>query len=163
MAEPLGKVTDREALDACDRGWARLRVEVEAAWLSEGAELEITAPGRLPCARCDGGGCDACGRSGVLRAPEDTAARVIEVSVPAQQEGSEGVALRIPDPFGVDHAIGQLHVELRAAASASPSVRRIEAEPPPPAAPALPPLRLHPLAIAVLVTFAGIVAALLAR
>jgi len=155
----LGKVADPAALDACARGRALLRVEVLTAWLAEGADLEITVPARLACARCDGGGCDGCARSGVLRAPEDAARRVLRARVPALRQGREGVALRLPDPFGEDHPIGQLRVEIRAAATASDAVRRVTA--PAESAPAR--LAIHPLVIAALLTFAGVLAALLAR
>ena len=178
MTQPLGQVTDPAALDADPRARARLRVDVDPAWIAEGADLEITSPVRLPCARCDGGGCDACDRSGVLRAPDDTAARVLVVRVPAQPAGQSQhpglrpgepgyapgptVALRLPDPFGPEHPIGQLIVELRAAAAPSSAVRRLE-PPPAPLALASLPARIPPLAIAVIVTLAGILAALLAR
>ncbi|APR85183.1 Hypothetical protein A7982_10532 [Minicystis rosea] len=161
MAEPLGQVADPAVLDADPRPRARLRLDVEAAWLTEGADLEITSPIRLPCARCDGGGCDACNRSGVLRAPEEAASRLFTVRVPPQPEGGDAVALRIPEPFGPEHAIGQLIVELHAAAEPSPTVRRLD--PPAPLAPTGLPARIPPLAIAVIVTLAGILAALLSR
>lgn len=155
----LGKVADPAALEACARGRAHLRVDVLAAWLIEGADLELTVPARLACARCSGGGCDACARSGVLRAPADAAARVVRARVPALTDDT-AVALRLPDPFGEEHPIGQLLVELRPAPSASEMVRIVTAPAPPPAPPRL---AVHPLAVAVLVTFAGVLAALLAR
>ena len=42
-----------------------------------GRRPRITAPARLACARCDGGGCDACARSGALRSPADAGDRVV--------------------------------------------------------------------------------------
>jgi hypothetical protein len=124
----LGRVLDPGALDASTGPRARLAVEVPAAWLAEGAELLVTAPARLPCARCDGGGCDACARSGALRAPESPDARVVRASIPPTPRP---VALRIPHPFGPDHAIEQLLLELRAGAAPSACVTRV---PPPPKA-----------------------------
>jgi hypothetical protein len=156
--ETLGRVADPRALDACDRGRARLRVEVPASWLAAGAALEIAAPLRLACARCDGGGCDGCARSGVLRAPEDAAGRTVVASVPAQR-GAEGVALRIPEPFGPAHPIAQLLLEVRAAEAASPGVRRLD-----PPAPAAAPHGLRPVAFAaVVLALLTAVAALLSR
>lgn len=154
----LGRVTDPDALDTCARARAIVRVDVLAAWLSAGADLEITVPARLACARCEGGGCDGCARSGVVRAPTDAGARVVRAHVPARFDGAT-IALRLPDPFGEDHPIGQLRVELRAAPIPSAMVRVVTA--PAPTAP--PALSVHPLAVAVLVTFAAVVAALLAR
>lgn len=125
----LGRVLDPTQLDACDRGRARHRIEVPATWLSEKAELELTVPVLLACARCDGGGCGACGCSGALRAPADEATRTLRISVPPQPE-RQTFALRIPAPFGPEHPIAQLFVEVRGrcpAASASPGVRRLNA------------------------------------
>lgn len=156
----LGKVADPAALDSCARARAHLRVDVLAAWLTEGAELELTVPARLACARCDGGGCDGCARSGALRAPEEAAARVLRARVPPRADGANvTLALRLPDPFGEHHAIGQLLVELRAAPSASAMVRIVPA--PAPAAP--PKLAISPLAVTALIAFAAALAALLAR
>ena len=66
----LGRVVDPGALDLSAGPRARLSVEVPEAWLAEGADVAVTAPARLVCARCDGGGCDGCARSGALRSPE---------------------------------------------------------------------------------------------
>lgn len=155
--ERLSRVADPAALASCEGARARLAVDVPAAWLEEGADLAITAPSRLPCARCDGGGCDGCARSGALRAPEDAALRVVRTRVPPNI--GSAVALRIPQPFGPDHEIAQLVVELHAAPRASDHVRRI-AEAPAPAAS----LPVSPYAVAaVLAAVAAIVAALVGR
>ncbi len=129
----LGRVVDPCALDAGAGPRARLCVEVPASWLAEGADLAITAPARLACARCDGGGCDTCERSGALRAPADAAARLVHASV--SPAGAQlRIALRILHPFGPDHGIEQLLIELRVAGAPSACVARIE--PPAPVAPA---------------------------
>jgi hypothetical protein len=123
----LGRVLDPSALDACPGPRARLRIAVPAAWLAEGAELAVAAPARLSCARCDGGGCDACSRSGALAAPADAEARVVHVtlpSLPADEEPRE-IALRIPRPFGADHEVAQLLLEVRAAPAPSAGVTRL--------------------------------------
>lgn len=122
----LDRVTDPSALDACAGARARLAVDVPAGWLLGGADLTISAPLRLACARCDGGGCDGCERSGALRAPEDPAMRVLHARLPAMRDASAAVALRIPAPFGEDHPIAQLLVEVRAAAAPSALVRRVD-------------------------------------
>jgi hypothetical protein len=41
-------------------------VEVPLEWLEEGASVSIAVPRLLPCARCEGGGCDVCGRKGAF-------------------------------------------------------------------------------------------------
>jgi hypothetical protein len=119
----LGRVVDPDALGACTGARARLRVEVPAAWLAEGADLVVTAPPRLACARCDGGGCDACARSGALRAPEGPADRVLRTSVPVSDRA---IAVRIPRPFGADHDIEQLLLEIALGSVPSACVVRIE-------------------------------------
>ena len=164
MSNSLGRVLDPAAVDADPGARARLRLDVPAAWLAEGAELELTTPVRLPCARCDGGGCDGCARSGVVRAPEDAAERTLRVQLP-RLDDEPGVALRITQPFGADHPIAQLHLELRAAEDASPGVHRLappEAPPAPSPPTALPPGLSWP-AVAALLTLATVLAALLAR
>ena len=119
----LGRVLDPKALDASAGPRARLRVQVPAAWLAEGADLVVTAPARLACARCEGGGCDSCARSGALRAPESAGARVVRTRVPVSDRA---IAVRIPRPFGADHAIEQLLLEVALGASPSAGVARME-------------------------------------
>src|SRR3954470_9555242 len=99
MAEgALGRVLDPRALDEGTGPRGRVQITVPAAWLAAGCRIEILVPRRVPCARCDGGGCDACGKSGVLRAPDDEAERRLEITLPGTQ--NEAVALRLADPFG---------------------------------------------------------------
>ena len=121
----LGRVLDPRALDACPGPRARLRVEVPAAWLAEGADLLVTAPPRLSCARCDGGGCDACARSGALRAPADAGARVLRTRLPSGLATGAALVVRIPHPFGAEHEIHQLLLEVAASGAASACVVRI--------------------------------------
>jgi hypothetical protein len=159
---PLARLVDRDALDASRGARARLRIEVPAAWIEEGAVVEITAPGRLPCAGCEGGGCDACGRSGALRAPEDPADRVVSAGLPgAGAPRGASVAIRLVRPFGDRSAIDHLLVELRAGPTPSVGVRRL-APPPPAASPPGAALPWGAIAAAA-VAIAAILAALLAR
>lgn len=155
----LGKVADPASLDACERARAYLCVDVPAGWIAGGADLEITSPARLGCARCDGGGCDGCDRSGALRAPADPASRVIRASIPPTPGAPAGIALRIPDPFGEASPIGQIRLEIHAAAAPSPSVRRLA----PPPAPARSPPLITPATVAILVAIAAALTALLTR
>jgi hypothetical protein len=142
----LGRVLDPSALDACAGPRARLAIDVPAAWLAEGADLVVTAPARLACARCDGGGCDACGRTGALKTPAEIDDRVLRVRLPSPPSFIDGapqaIALRIPDPFGPDHDIAQLVLEVRPAREPSPNASRIA-----PPAPLVTREAPHPLAV----------------
>jgi hypothetical protein len=90
----LAKVLDTDEL-ASARVVAKLRVEVVRGWA--GREVSVTVPRRLACSTCDGGGCDACGRSGALRLPDLDVPRKTSVFLPGSLK--EGVALRLARPF----------------------------------------------------------------
>ncbi len=111
----LGRLVDPAALDAGDGPRALLRVEAPSAWLEAGGEVAVATPARLVCARCEGGGCDACGRSGALAAPEDVDARHLVATLPPSS--GEGVALRLVRPFGELTTIEQLILEVRPGAA----------------------------------------------
>jgi hypothetical protein len=123
MSEPLARVVDKYALDSSDGGRARLKVTVPTSWLSEGARLAITAPKLLACARCDGGGCDACDRSGALRGPRAPERREIQLELPSSDDGN-GVILRLQRPFE-EGEIDQLLVQIRTGSEPSRGVTRI--------------------------------------
>jgi hypothetical protein len=161
VAESLARVADPRALDDAAGGRARLAIVVPASWLDDGAELELTLPARLACARCDGGGCDGCARSGALRTPEGEVDRTLRTNVPPGS--ARGVALRIPHPFGPDHEVAQLLVEVRAGESASACVARVEV--PVVVAPAAPRLAAPiPWAlVAAIATLGAILAAIFGR
>jgi hypothetical protein len=73
------------------------RIEVPEAWFEEGAHLEIELPPRLVCARCEGGGCDACGRSGAITLhSQNEEPLVVRVGLP-KAPPSGVVVLRIPE------------------------------------------------------------------
>ncbi|MCC6527849.1 MAG: hypothetical protein IT373_34710 [Polyangiaceae bacterium] len=139
----LARLVDRAALDEAPGPRGRLRVTVPESWLATPCELEIRVPARLACARCDGGGCDACGRSGAVRAlaatepepapepeadepapepaPEPEPARTdhrVTVQLPG---GGRPVAVRLVSPFGPD-GVAQLLIEVVRGATPSPSV-----------------------------------------
>jgi hypothetical protein len=120
----LGRVLDPSELDACTGPRARLRVHIPGAWLADGVDLAVTTPARLACASCDGGGCDTCGRSGAVRAPADTSARLVRTRLPPAQ-GRPAIMLRIAHPFGPEHDIRQLLLEVVGAEAASPGVVRV--------------------------------------
>jgi hypothetical protein len=116
----LGQVLDVAALDASNGPCARVRVGLEPGW-SRGDTLLITVPERLTCARCDGGGCDGCQRSGALRAPSEPGGRTVRVELP--ELPSRGVALRLLHPFGDAADVEQLRIELHASACSDAGVR----------------------------------------
>ncbi|MFO0756320.1 MAG: hypothetical protein U0359_07495 [Byssovorax sp.] len=123
MSHPaLGRVLDPEALDGEAGARGLCRIVVPSGWLEAPCEIELLVPSRLPCARCDGGGCDGCGRSGAVRAPREETERVLSASLPAV--AASGVALRLSRPFGPEAEIVQLVIEVRAGEEASAGVTR---------------------------------------
>ncbi len=96
MSQVLGKITapEREGPSGPD---VMHRIEVPEAWFEEGAHLEVELPQRLVCARCEGGGCDACGRAGAITLySPDEEPLVVRVGLPKAPPGG-AVVLRIPE------------------------------------------------------------------
>ena len=108
-AKPLAKVADPQALDRCDGAHAAYEIVVPGAWLVDGGGLEIELPRLLSCARCDGGGCDRCQRSGALRM--DGPERTVEVHLPSSSSKS-AVKLRLARPLD-DDRIAQLILTIK--------------------------------------------------
>lgn len=126
-ASQLGRVIEPEAVGRSSGPRGRIRVGVPVEWLREGASFDVTVPRRIACARCDGGGCDGCARSGALRAPDDADARTVRLEGPAARRAEAeptGFVLRLVQPFGADHPIEQLLVEVTPADVPSPNVTR---------------------------------------
>lgn len=69
-------------------------VEVPMEWLGQGASVSVALPRLLTCARCEGGGCDACGRKGAF---EQAGEGPVVVSLP-RQAGAVPAALRLRLP-----------------------------------------------------------------
>jgi hypothetical protein len=124
MAEELGRLLDPKALDVAEGARARLAIEVPSDWLAVAVRVRVVAPRKLSCARCDGGGCDGCGRSGIVNAPDDPSARALEASLPRRTTGG-GFALRLVEPFGASAGITQLFLEVRVSERASANVERL--------------------------------------
>lgn len=130
MAAVLGKVFEEPSQE---RGPdVAMTVSVPVQWLATGAELRVTLPRRLPCARCDGGGCDRCGRRGAvtLREPGQDA-EWVDVSLGSDRAG-QAVTLRIPErggPAEPGQVRGLLLLTLRPAAEPDASVQ-LHAPPP---------------------------------
>ena len=105
------------------------RVEVPAAWLQQGAAIECELPRKLPCARCEGAGCDTCGRSGAARVcePGQPPRRVV---VHLGSGTAEPRAIRLPQEGGLslDRTLPRGCLVLRLdPGSPHPGVRRLEA------------------------------------
>ncbi len=95
-----------------------------AAWLDARATVEIALPLRLRCHACQGGGCDACGRSGVFRLPERAEDRRLELPLPP-----EACVLRLRDP--IEAGEPQLVILSVSVGEATENVRRLSPEPTP--------------------------------
>lgn len=107
----LGRVVDRDELERASGAWIRVDVGVPPAWALDGASVQIEVPARVPCARCDGGGCDGCGRSGAIRLSSEPRDRTFELTLPSSLERE--VTVRITKPFGDESAIGLVFCALR--------------------------------------------------
>jgi hypothetical protein len=118
----LGRVLDRDGRDASTGPRARMCITVPSSWAEEGATLRVPVPQRLACARCDGGGCDGCRRSGGYRLSDRHAA---ELTLELPAGSGSGVALRLEDPFAGRGPVEQLIVEIRVGARTSDGVLRI--------------------------------------
>src|SRR6185295_11928044 len=72
-------------------------IEVPQDWFLVGATLQIALPRLLSCARCDGGGCDACERRGAFEQQAAGIASEVAVVLPIQSpEHYSAVRLRLP-------------------------------------------------------------------
>jgi hypothetical protein len=115
------------------------RIDVPGAWFEEGAGIEIEMPRRLACARCEGGGCDVCGRAGafVLRGPEDVPEK-LSVTLPRAPENGV-VILKIPEagaPLEAGPLTDEAPASLEAPAVTPAEVEVAEPLPPEPEPPA---------------------------
>lgn len=112
------------------------RIGVAKEWLTLGLTVEILLPRNLACARCEGGGCDACGRSGAISLRERTAPNEpLTISLPQQAElrEEEGptLMLRVPNCGGVGalgEARGLLLLSIFAAGESDANVRLVGAD-----------------------------------
>ncbi len=122
--QALAKIVDPDALDASQRCQGRLRIKVPAAWLQQAARIEVLVPSTLTCARCDGGGCDSCNRSGALKPPESSDERRLCLRLPRHPDGP--VTIRLVRPFA-ESEIEQLLVEVEPSERASKNVTPLPA------------------------------------
>jgi hypothetical protein len=113
---PLARVFDAADLESIEGGRAALEVRVLASWAGE--TCIVTVPRTLRCAPCEGGGCDACARSGAFRLD---ASREVVVHLPIPLPIN--LRLRLPSPFGAESAVGLLVLDVETASEPTPSCR----------------------------------------
>lgn len=109
------RVLDPAALDKKRSPRGRVSIVVPTAWLREGARLDVAVPAKLRCDLCDGGGCDACDRSGAYRVEET------KLAVTLPRVTDDILALRIANPFA-DQEPTLLVVRVAAGVEASAGV-----------------------------------------
>jgi len=107
------------------------RITVARGCLTEGAAIEVELPRNLTCSACEGGGCDACDRSGAItirgRAdPPD----LVPVNLPAGERDKPFI-IRIPEYGGLPApgsglARGHLMLRIEPSSQMDPSVRVVE-------------------------------------
>ncbi len=139
MTQALGRVLQQDDLEGPRGPDGRLRITVPREWLVEARWIELDLPRMLECARCRGGGCDGCERSGaVVTRGRKELAEVVELKLP---ESAQAVTLRLPRRGGLppdatpDLARGLLLLAVFPGDDASDGVRALERELPLPIAP----------------------------
>lgn len=102
----------------------RLEVEIPTTW--KDAKIFVELPRRLVCARCEGGGCDNCGRRGGVRLDEAHVGTQIVVPLPKElgDKLGDAVEIRLPEPFGPDGPVNQLFMRVRRGMRATAGVHR---------------------------------------
>lgn len=121
MAE-LARILDPSELDAVDGPHGKMSLVLSASEL--GAPIAVVVPSRLVCGRCDGGGCDGCGRSGAVRLELDEEQRTTHVALP---KDARDVRVRLVRPLGDDAGLAQLTLEVRVKPETALARRRSEA------------------------------------
>jgi hypothetical protein len=100
MGEVLGRVVSAD-LDSPRGPDAAHRIRVPRRWLETGALIELEIPRNLTCAACEGGGCDACERSGALTVrSKGEPIGLLVVTLPSGSSGG-AVVIRIPEYGGL--------------------------------------------------------------
>jgi hypothetical protein len=80
------------------------RIRVPWAWFEAGEIVEFELPRNVMCAACEGGGCDACERSGAITLRgRDELAEILSVTLPTRHGEGEirSVVIRIPEQGGL--------------------------------------------------------------
>lgn len=112
----LARVIDPASLESGEAG--RFALDVLPEWLDRRETIAFVVPKRVTCARCDGGGCDACARSGAFRIDGDDAARTLQLTLP----GAPAV-VRIPFAGTPEILLVELRPAVAAAAQVVPKAR----------------------------------------
>lgn len=130
MTQALGRVLQKDDLEGPRGPDARHRITVPRAWLAEGRWVELDLPRMLECARCGGGGCDGCERSGaVTTRGRKELPEIVELRLP---ESTQAVTVRLPKRGGLppdsmpDLARGVLLLAIVPGDAASDGVRVVE-------------------------------------
>lgn len=123
MSEPLARVT--QEIDVPRGADLQFDISVPTAWM--GRTVRIALPRKLKCARCDGGGCDPCDRSGAgTLYAEGAPAETVRVALPQAPPGGQDVLIRLPEQGGAptdpSHVRGHLLLRVRFAQEPSPCV-----------------------------------------
>jgi hypothetical protein len=82
------------------------RIKVPQSWVEDGRSIEIQLPRHLRCAACEGGGCDACERSGALTVRgRGEPPEILQVTLPQLNEATfppeRTILIRIPEQGGL--------------------------------------------------------------
>jgi hypothetical protein len=134
VAEVLAKVTTR-TLNVPRGPDVIHRIRVPRTWLETGeVVVEFELPRNVTCAACDGGGCDACERSGAitLRGRQDLA-EILSVTLPVSKPDRKlsSLVIRIPEQGGLARENGEslprglLLLRVEPAEVADPGVFRV--------------------------------------
>lgn len=119
MAEQLARVVDPTELDALTGPHGKMSITMASA---EGEhEAVFVIPKRVTCARCDGGGCDSCGRSGAIRLDLSEEERTTHFLFPAT---THDVRVRLARPVA---GLDLLTVEIRVTQSSAMQLRPTDA------------------------------------
>jgi hypothetical protein len=110
MASELARLLDPSELDALTGPHGKMTTTLARSQL--GSPVDIVVPSRLVCARCDGGGCDSCGRSGAIRLELPEAERTTQVVLPS--DAREAMRVRLVRPI---EGLEQLTLEVRVTTS----------------------------------------------
>ncbi len=149
----LVQLLDKEALDSATGKAGRATIRVPAAWLAQGDTIDFVVPALLSCARCEGGGCDRCDRSGGLRLDGDETARRVRLVLPKRTDPGTFV-VRLVRPLDDKGGLEQLVVEIGTSEVATAGCTRVETAV---AAPAV--NRIVLIGVVVLAILAALVAA----
>lgn len=115
MASEFARLLDPSELDALTGPHGKMSITMTSSDAEQ--EAEIVIPKRVTCARCDGGGCDSCHRSGAIRLDLSEEERTTHFVFPA---AARDVRIRLAHPIA---GLDLLTVEVRVMQSTALAVR----------------------------------------